>query len=253
VWRIVTESIHGGPIHAEPIHHRPNSADLGTGKLILVRHGETEGNVAKLLDTRVPGLPLTERGVAQAKSFAASLTATPRRLFCSAALRARQTADHIEAVVGVGPVVLDGVYEVQVGELEGANSETAHETFERIYRSWHMGRLDERLPGGESGREVLARYLPVLEGLRAAYLTSEGHSGGPAGDVLVVSHGAAMRLAGMTLAGLTPPFTTNNHLDNTETIELAPRLDGGWDCLRWGRYTPPFDAKAEPGPDDPMG
>ena len=41
-------------------------------KLILVRHGETEGNVAKILDTALPGLPLTERGVAQAKAFGAS-------------------------------------------------------------------------------------------------------------------------------------------------------------------------------------
>ncbi|MGV9674474.1 histidine phosphatase family protein [Nocardia sp. NPDC003482] len=216
--------------------------------LILVRHGETEGNVAKLLDTRVPGLPLTERGVAQAKSFAANLTEPPRRLFSSAALRARQTAAHIEAVTGVSAQVLDGVYEVQAGDLEGLSSEAAHQRFQRIYRAWHLGELDVRVPGGESGQEVLDRYLPVLEELRDTYLRD-----GEAGDILLVSHGAAMRLAARVLSGVAPPFTTNNHLDNTETIELAPRADGGWDCLRWGSYTPPFAYQVEPTADDPMG
>jgi probable phosphoglycerate mutase len=234
-----------------------------TGRLILVRHGETEGNVAKMLDTRVPGLPLTERGVAQAKAFATNLAAPPRRLFCSRALRARQTAQHIESVTGVAAEALDGVFEVQVGELEGQSSDAAHELFQRVYRSWHLGELDVRLPGGETGREVLDRYLPVLDQLRLTHLgpdATESDAGGSpsaADDILLVSHGAAMRLAGRSLGEVAPPFTTNNHLDNTETIELLPRYAGteflGWECTRWGRYTPPFGTEIEPAPDDPMG
>jgi len=223
-----------------------------TGRLVLVRHGETEGNVAKLLDTRVPGLPLTERGVAQAKAFAANLPAPPHRLFSSQALRARQTAQHIESVTGVTAHALDGLFEVQVGELEGQGSDAAHQLFQRVYKSWHLGELDVRLPGGETGREVLDRYLPVLEELRASQLGP-----GAAQDILVVSHGAAMRLVGRTMGGVSPPFTTNNHLDNTETIELLPRYAGtdfgGWECTRWGRYTPPFGSEVEPTADDPMG
>lgn len=223
-----------------------------TGRLVLVRHGETEGNVAKLLDTRVPGLPLTERGAAQAKAFAANLPEPPARLFSSQALRARQTAQHIESVTGVPAQALDGLFEVQVGDLEGQGSEAAHQLFQRVYKSWHLGELDVRLPGGETGREVLDRYLPVLEELRASHLEPEA-----AADILVVSHGAAMRLVGMTMGGVSPPFTTNNHLDNTERIELLPRYAGtdfvGWECTRWGRYTPPFGSDVAPTADDPMG
>jgi len=219
-----------------------------SGKLILVRHGETEGNVAKILDTRVPGLPLTERGAAQAKTFGSSLLAPPVALFSSAALRARQTAGYIEATTGVAASVLDGVYEVQVGDMEGRGDVEAHEIFQRIYRSWHDGDLAQRAPGGESGHEVLARFLPVIENVRAEYL-----AGADAGDVVLVTHGAAMRLVARSVAGVTPPFTTNNHLDNTETIELSPRVDGGWECLRWGRFVPPFTFEVAPTPDDPMG
>jgi len=219
-----------------------------TGKLILVRHGETEGNVARVLDTRVPGLPLTERGGAQAKSFGTELVVAPRLLLSSQALRAQQTAEHIETTTGVANAVLDGVHEVQVGDLEGASSEQAHELFQRIYRSWHEGALSERLPGGESGHDVLERFLPAVTRLRETHLSGED-----AGDILLVTHGAAMRLVGRSLAGVAPPFTTNNHLDNTETIELVPRPGGGWECVRWGRFTPPFGYKAAAAADDPMG
>ncbi|WP_227997888.1 histidine phosphatase family protein [Nocardia australiensis] len=219
----------------------------GPVKLILVRHGETEGNVAKILDTRLPGLPLTERGAAQAKTFGSSLSTPPRALFCSQALRARQTAGYIEAATGVRAEVLNGVHEVQVGELEGLGTEEAHETFQRIYRAWHEGDLSQRVPGGESGYDVLARFLPVIETLRTTYFD------GTDGDVLLVDHGAAMRLLGRTLAGVEPPFTTNNHLDNTETIELVPRAVGGWKCVRWGRFTPPFSHRVPATSDDPMG
>jgi broad specificity phosphatase PhoE len=219
-----------------------------TGKLILVRHGETEGNVAKILDTRVPGLPLTERGAAQAKTFGSSLLRPPNALFCSAALRARQTAGYIEAATGVPVEVLDNIHEVQVGELEGLHNEEAHGRFQRIYRAWHEGDLAERVPGGESGYDVLARFLPIIEDLRTKYLTD-----GSDGDILLVNHGAAMRLVSRTLSGVAPPFTTNNHLDNTETIELVPRAIGGWECIRWGRFTPPFAYEVSPTADDPMG
>ncbi|MET8796214.1 histidine phosphatase family protein [Nocardia sp. NPDC004568] len=219
-----------------------------TAKLILVRHGETEGNVAKILDTKLPGLPLTERGVAQAKAFGSALTAPPRALFHSRALRARQTAGYIEAATGVTATELDGVHEVQLGALDGLNTKEAHDRFQAVYRLWHEGRLDQRVDGGESAQDVLDRFVPAITELRTEFL-----DGSDSGDVLVVSHGAAMRLVGRFLAGVAPPFTTNNHLDNTETIELVPRPDGGWECVRWGRFTPPFGVKAEAGADDPMG
>ncbi|GGL25521.1 histidine phosphatase family protein [Nocardia jinanensis] len=219
-----------------------------TAKLILVRHGETEGNVAKILDTKLPGLPLTERGAAQAKAFGSGLHTPPQALLHSQALRARQTAGYIEAATGVIAIPRDHVHEVQVGDLDGSNSQEAHDRFQAVYRLWHEGRLNERIDGGESGQDVLDRFVPAVTGIRAEFL-----DGSDSGDVLVVTHGAAMRLVGRYLAGVAPPFTTNNHLDNTETIELVPLPDGGWECVRWGHFTPPFGVQAEAGADDPMG
>ncbi|MFF2553497.1 histidine phosphatase family protein [Nocardia sp. NPDC058058] len=219
-----------------------------TGKLILVRHGETEGNVAKILDTRLPGLPLTERGVAQAKTFGANLSTPPRRLFSSEALRARQTGGHIADATGVKLETLEGMQEVQLGDLEGLNTREAHETFQDVYHAWHFGDLSQRVPGGETGMEVLDRYVPTLERLRDEYLSDDD-----SGDIILVSHGAVMRLVSRELASVPRLFAANNHLDNTDTIELLPHTDGTWECTRWGRYLPPFGEETAPTGDDPMG
>ncbi|WP_067696539.1 histidine phosphatase family protein [Nocardia jejuensis] len=219
-----------------------------TGKLILVRHGETEGNVAKLLDTRLPGLPLTERGAAQAKNFGANLVGAPQRLFSSAALRARQTGGYIEAATGVPLEVLEDLQEVQLGDLEGLNTADAHHTFQDIYHAWHFGDLSLRVPGGESGHDVLERYVPTLERLRTDYLSAPD-----AADIILVSHGAAMRLVSRELTDVPRAFAANNHLDNTDTIELLPLPGGRWECTRWGSYVPPFAKDIDPTGDDPMG
>ncbi|MGW4530284.1 histidine phosphatase family protein [Nocardia sp. NPDC004340] len=219
-----------------------------SGKLILVRHGETEGNVGKILDTRLPGLPLTERGVTQAKNFGANLIAPPQQLFSSQALRARQTGGYIESATGVALNVLDDLQEVQLGDLEGQTSRDAHLAFQKVYHAWHFGDLSVRIPGGESGEDVLARYLPALRRLRDDYLTQPG-----AGDIIVVSHGAAMRLVSRELTGVPRLFAANNHLDNTETIELQPFEDDRWECTRWGRFPAPFTGAFAGTGDDPMG
>ena len=217
-------------------------------RLILVRHGETEGNVARRLDTRLPGAPLTEKGSHQARTIGQVIASNPpAALISSQALRAQQTASFIEAATGVSVQVVDGLHEVQAGEVEGKSDEQSHEIFKAVFHAWHVGDLTTRVPGGESGEDVLARYLPVVADLREKYLEQVG-----TGNVVVVSHGAAVRLVGRHLARVPGLFAANNHLDNTETVELE--IDGdGWRCVRWGRFEPPFADEVSPVADDPMG
>lgn len=221
-------------------------------KLILVRHGETYSNVAKVLDTRLPGAPLTERGVAQAKQFGSGLAGNrPRILVSSRALRAEQTAAHIGAAIGVTPTSVDGLHEVQLGDLDSTSDEASYQRFADIFHAWHTGDLDARAEGGESGREVLDRMVAALTTLRTRYIDGD-RGNGSAGDVMVVSHGAAIRLAARYLADVPSLFAADNHLNNTATVELLPLPGGGWQCARWGLFTPPF---VEVGPvvDIPMG
>lgn len=213
-----------------------------TGRLLLVRHGQTTANVAQVLDTLPPGAPLTERGQEQARALVDTLAGRAvASVHASAALRAQQTAAPLAAARGLAVQVHAGVHETGVGELEGRSDEAAHQAFTAVYARWLAGEQDARTPGGESAREVLARYLPVVAELRARLV-----AGGSSGDVVLVSHGAVVRLVAAALTDVDAGYALDRRLDNTELVELAP-TDAGWECLRWGADTPPF---LPPDPDE---
>ena len=215
-----------------------------SGRLVLLRHGQTVANVERRLDTRPPGAALTSLGREQARAFALGAEARPALLVHSAAARASQTAAVIAAELSLPAQEVQGIHEVQVGDLENRNDEDAIAEFTAVYRRWHFGDLSARFPGGESAHDVLARYLPVLDDVRARYLEeSTWH-----GDIVLVSHGAAIRLVAAHLAGIDPGFALRCHLENTQSVVLSAAADGSWACPRWGLQTPPFDTPAQPDP-----
>ena len=207
-----------------------------SGRLVLVRHGQSHGNVERRLDTRPPGAALTDLGREQARAFARDLTHRPAIIAHSVAVRAAQTAAEIGAEIGLETHQFDGIHEVQVGELEDRNDDAAITEFETVYQRWHEGDLDVPMPSGETGNQVLHRYLPVITQLRLRYLDDDAFDG----DIVVVSHGAAIRLASAVLAGVDGSFVLDHHLANTESVVLSPITDGRWSCVQWGTLTPPF-------------
>ncbi|BDB45737.1 phosphoglycerate mutase [Mycobacterium kiyosense] len=206
---------------------------------MLVRHGQSFGNVERRLDTVPPGAALTPLGRDQARTFAQRQLGPRRKpavLAHSVAIRASETAAVIGAELGVAARELAGIHEVQVGELENRSDDEAVAEFNAIYKRWHLGELSIPLPGGESAQEVLDRYVPVLTDLRMRYLDDPAWDG----DIVVVSHGAAIRLASAVLAGVDGTFVLDNPLNNAESVVLAPTTDGRWSCVHWGALTPPF-------------
>ncbi|MCT7661560.1 histidine phosphatase family protein [Mycobacterium deserti] len=207
-----------------------------SGRLILLRHGQSHANVERRLDTRPPGAALTDLGREQARAFARGLSQPPAMVAHSVALRASQTAAEVADELGLATFELEGIHEVQVGELEDRNDDDAVKTFETVYQRWHEGDLDIPMPGGETARQVLDRYVPVITQLRLRYLDDhEWH-----GDIAVVSHGAAIRLTAALLAGVESSFALDHHLANAESVVLTPITDGRWSCVQWGDKTPPF-------------
>ena len=194
-------------------------------RLMLVRHGQTDSNLLRALDSRPPGAPLNDLGHAQAAAVGGRLAAEPvAAVYASRAIRAQQTAAPIAFAHDLPVTVLDGVQEVFCGDLEGRTDLSAREEFDRIYTAWWAGDLDAHLPGGESAHDLRDRYLPVVEQI----------TGGASGAVVLVSHGAAIRLAA---AALLKDPTLTGYVPNAGLVVLAD--DGaGWTLEHWDQAPP---------------
>ena len=151
-------------------------------------------------------------------------------------MRAVQTAAEIGAELGPDTHEFEGIHEVQVGELEDRNDDAAIEEFNAVYRVGTRAISTCGCPAARTAAQVLDRYVPVVTQLRMRYLDDDAWHG----DIVVVSHGAAIRLVSAVLAGVDGSFALDHHLANTESVVLAPITDGRWSCVHWGTLTPPF-------------
>ncbi|MQA61658.1 MAG: histidine phosphatase family protein [Actinophytocola sp.] len=199
-------------------------------KLQLIRHAQSTSNVLKILNTRMPGPPLTELGEQQADALADQLTEDPVvAVYCSVATRAQQTAAPVAARHGLEVQVVEGVQEIFVGDLEDRGDQAGIEAYASVYFPWTLGELHLSMPGGESGIEVRDRYLAAVAQIRAKH--EQEH---PDGTVVLVSHGGAMRLCAELLADNVPPNLAEAGLiPNTGAIVLETKDGGGWHCLAW--------------------
>jgi broad specificity phosphatase PhoE len=207
-------------------------ADSGARRLVLARHGQTDANRRGALDSAPPGGPLTEEGVLQAGRLADALAEEPVvAVYASVAIRAQATAAPIAARHGLTVEVVEGIHEVFVGDLEGRTDPESVRTFFRTFAAWAEGDLDRPMPGGESATDVLDRYRRTVRTL------AERHSDG---SVVLVSHGAAIRLVAPFLAdGVGLELSHRSPLPNTGRVVLEddPSTPTGWRCVEWTGIT----------------
>jgi broad specificity phosphatase PhoE len=86
--------------------------------ILLVRHGETDGNAARVLQR--PDVPLNDRGLCQAEQLALRLSARGfARILCSDLLRARMTAAPLAARSGIAIEESPLLQERNFGDLRG--------------------------------------------------------------------------------------------------------------------------------------
>ncbi|MEV6640975.1 histidine phosphatase family protein [Amycolatopsis sp. NPDC051371] len=199
-------------------------------RLLLIRHGQTDGNVRGALDTALPGPPLTDLGRTQAVDLAFRLSGEPIvAVYASQATRAQQTAAPLAEQFDLDVQVVDGVHEVVAGDLEGATDHGSIRTYMDVVKRWTLGELTASLPGGESGTSVRTRMLDAVGRLRAKHEQAD-----PDGVIALVSHGGAIRLSAEWLAPNVHADIANAALiPNTGLVELDARPDGGWHCLTW--------------------
>ncbi len=175
--------------------------DAAPGRLILVRHGESEGNRERRF-SRDPDIALTETGIEQARASGLVIARRfrPTAFVASSYRRALHTAQIIAETVGYGGEILvePDLRERSIGELAGApySAMREHPEFD-VSRFWQW-----RPAGGESLVDVQRRAAPVLTRLTARH---------PSEDVVVVSHGGVMlALCAHVEGGWTRPRVARN-------------------------------------------
>ncbi len=145
-------------------------------RIILVRHGETDWNLAR----RVQGhsdVPLNDEGRRQASALAEELAGeTVDAVYSSDLGRARETAEILAAVRGGEVVVLPELREKHFGTWEGM---TDAEVMERFPEAQATGWGD-----GETTEEMTARIVSTIDTIVNRH---------PGELVLVVTHGGPMR------------------------------------------------------------
>jgi broad specificity phosphatase PhoE len=156
----------------------------GVAEIALIRHGQTEWS-ANGRHTSYTDLPLTPEGEHQAGTLGAALAG---RRFAAVISSPRQRALRTADLAGLKVTDIDeDLVEWNYGEYEGIRTPEIRKT----RPDWDLWR--DGCPGGETPEQVGARLDRVLA--RARELLSEG-------DVALVGHGHALRVAGARWTGL---------------------------------------------------
>ena len=180
--------------------------------LVLVRHGQSEWNLAGRMQGHA-GPGLSAAGGVQAETTAAHLTTTlgsVDRIVRSDLPRVTETATPAEAAFGIRAQVDPRLREIDVGTWAGLTWPEVEATDAATLAAWHGGR-DVRRGGGETFAELRSRVWAVVSELAVA-----------TGTVLVFTHGGPIRVAVAEALGL-PPLGERllAPVDNCSLTELS--------------------------------
>ncbi|GAB3021274.1 phosphoglycerate mutase [Nocardioides flavus (ex Wang et al. 2016)] len=189
-------------------------------RVFVARHGEALYESELLSDS---GGWLSPLGRQQSRELGERLASERiAAVWSSSMARAVQTAELAAGVLGVDVVVREGLREFGVGDHAGGTYDS--DPFRDTFGAWLSGDLDTRIPGAESGAEVIERVAGVLAEI------ADTHRGEA---VLVISHGGAICLSAPALApNLAPGHGWDRPLANCDVVALEVDADG-WVARSW--------------------
>ncbi len=181
-------------------------------RITLLRHGESQGNVQRILQGQ-SDYPLTEKGILQAHDLAQAWSAACvqfDQIISSPLIRARQTAEILAQVLKL-PIEYNALWkERSFGELEGMSMAEIEQLKPPV------DFFSPFNPVGKTGESHLDLYLRASEGIQNLLQRPEG-------GYLVVTHGAILNMALYAIFGITPQSHHNSprfHFGNTASASF---------------------------------
>lgn len=182
----------------DPLPDRPNP-DNPTGKLVLLRHGETEWSRAGR-HTGLTDVPLTARGEALARGAGELVADYDFSLVLASPLqRARRTAELAGLHAEVDPLLVEWDY----GGYEGRTTRDIRAELGYNWSAFTHGVIRGDTPG-ETVEEVAARASRVITRVLPALVD---------GDVALVAHGHLLRILTAVFLRQAPRFGAQISLD----------------------------------------
>ena len=212
-------------------------------KVYLIRHGKTQWNLESRYQGANGDSPLLKDSYREIELLASSLQRIPfEHAYASPLKRARITAqallNHLNPEI---PLTIDSrLKEFNLGKMEGMHFEDVAAKWPEVLKNFrhHPDKYDESLVEGESFLEVIARFRAAIEEYCRQY---------PNGNILEISHGAALNAAINALIG-TPlaHLKDRGGLSNTSTTILTTNDGRHFELEKWNDTSYLHKSKVDP-------
>ena len=161
-------------------------------EIILVRHGETDWNVAEVFRGRID-VELNETGLKQAELLAGYLSSVRiDAVYSSPLKRALRTAEVIADRKKLEVNIAPGLVDFDFGNWQGLSHQEVINKYKALYGEWvdHPERV--RMLAGESLGDVMERAMAVVDDVMGQH----------SGSVVLVSHRVVNKVLICALLGL---------------------------------------------------
>lgn len=212
-------------------------------KVYLIRHGKTQWNLESRYQGANGDSPLLKDSYREIELLASSLQRIPfEHAYTSPLKRARVTAqallNHLNPEI---PLTIDSrLKEFNLGKMEGMHFEDVAAKWPEVLKNFrhHPDKYDESLVEGESFLEVIARFRAAIEEYCRQY---------PNGNILVISHGAALNAAINALIGIPlAHLKDRGGLSNTSTTILTTNDGRHFELEKWNDTSYLHKSKVDP-------
>lgn len=181
--------------------------------LVLIRHGETDWNVAGRYQGQADP-PLNNRGLEQAHQLARELRSSPPDvIYTSPLLRAVQTAKIITEAFGM-PLHEDSrLMEIHQGDWQTRLRSEIESLYPELFRRWETEPWQVTPPGGEHLSQVQERIYAAVDDILPRHADQQ---------VGMVTHRIPIALIKVRFQGMDPDIVRTLQLPNCywETIEI---------------------------------
>ncbi len=211
----------------------------------FVRHGQSIGNGANLIDTNVPGTGLTLLGTQQANAIGTALYGQGpfAGIFASQLTRVQETAAPLAGMYGMSMnsvPILPGLNEISAGIYDGATQVSPQGLLYLVAPvAWTLGfPIVPMLAPGSAQINGVVFDQGFTSALQTMYGTAMGHpvvSTGN-GQVTDIAFSSAFAIETGTLMNVNNPdplLMLTHPLPNTGTVVVQGSPQGGWTMVSW--------------------